>query len=168
MTTVRFLAVLAYSGALVALARPERATAPAGAAPQPRSSLALAAQVLGEAEDFSAAQVGYAGVTPPEVLAWRVVLRSDQADSVFRGLIRSGARPAQLYALAGLQFLVQVGKSDSAAYRQAVRRIGRSRELVGTQIGCVGSTMPLDSLVRQIDAGLWTREFIAGRLLRGH
>jgi len=121
--------------------------------------LELAAEVLRTAERFNAAQVGYAGVTPPEALAWRVVMRSQRADSILENIIGTGTRPGQLYALAGLQLV------DSATYKTALRRFTRSDEPVPTMIGCIVSTIPLPTLVKEIDSGLWTRELMVGRLM---
>ncbi len=172
MPTVRLVALLAYSVAVVALVIPDRDVfrlpVTESSLADPPLRLRLAAEVLRTAERLQAAQVGYAGMTPVEVLAWRVVLQSEQADSLFRDLLRSGTRPGQLYALAGLRFLVDIHRSDVGAYRSASQRLAQSRERVPTTIGCILSAAPLGSLVHEIDAGAWTDEFLAGRLLGKH
>jgi hypothetical protein len=171
MSTMRLIAVLAYSAAVAGAAfkavkapRPESQPNPSTISP----SLGLAVEVLRSAERFSAAQVGYAGVTPPEVLAWNVILRNEHADSVFRALVVAPGHATQLYALAGLRFLVDVKRTDPEAYRAAVRALGHSREPVWKTVGCIGSQSPLADLVHEVDEGTWTQEFVAGRLLGKH
>ena len=160
MSTPRFVALLGYSGTLVTLL----VLAPLRSAPQVAvrirpSALELAAEVLRTAERFNAAQVGYAGVTPPEALAWRVVVRSQRADSILEDIIGTGTRPGQLYALAGLHLV------DSATYKTTLRRFTRLDEPVPAMIGCIVSTIPLPTLLKEIDSGLWTRELMVGRLM---
>jgi len=170
MTTARLTISLLYSVAVVALVivPPPGPTIHPQVSGPPILSTVLAAQVLRDASEFSAAQVGFGGFTPPEVLAWRVVLHSDQADSIFQALITTGTPATELYGLAGLQFLLQFRNGDSSFYRAALWRLERSSELVRTQIGCIGSASPMKRLAREVDRGSWTREFLAGRLLGLH
>src|SRR5260221_13040952 len=47
----------------------------------------LAEAVLAKAERLYAVQVGYAGITPPEALAWRIIVRDPNGRAGFGGLL---------------------------------------------------------------------------------
>ena len=172
MNTTRLIAILAYSAAVLLIARPvaySPSPVPAEQVRKPRTvQLALAGEVIRGAVAFNAAQVGFAGITPTEVLAWRVILQSPGRDSVFRDLLETATSAGQLYALAGLRYGLYVVGTDSSEYWSASARLSRKSQWVLTTIGCIGSRAPLNELVKQIDSGSWTSEFIAGRLLNHH
>ena len=120
--------------------------------------LDVALEVLARADRFYASQIGYAGTTPVEVHAWQALSRSSGADSMFKALAASANRPTLLYGLAGLY------RTDARAYwRLAVeqRRLGGT---VPTMIGCIGSDRPIEAVLREMDRGVWTAEFVTGRL----
>ena len=102
------------------------------------------------------------------MLAWRVILQSPGRDSVFRDLLETATPAGQLYALAGLRYGLYVVGTDSSEYWSASARLSRNSQWVWTTIGCIGSRAPLNELVKQIDSGSWTSEFLAGRLLNHH
>ena len=172
MTTARLALILAYSAGVIALVSSSR--------PEPRQSLqehphdrstlqlSLAAEVLRTAVSFDGAQIGFAGLTPVEVLAWRVVYQSQARDSIFRNLLETATAPGRLYALAGLRFSLYVVGTDSSGYWLASRRLRQSKVRVLTMVGCIGSFTPQDKLVEEIDSGSWTQEFIAGHVFSQH
>ena len=168
MNTTRLIAILAYSAAVLLIARPAAPSpspVPAGQFRGPRTlQLALAEEVIRSAVAFNAAQIGFGGITPTEVLAWRVILQSPGRDSVFRDLIETATPAGQLYALAGLRYGLYVVGTDSMEYWSASTRLSRNSALVLTTSGCIVSRAPVSELVKQIDTGSWTSEFIAGRL----
>jgi len=118
----------------------------------------LANAILERAPGFSSVAVGETALTPTEVLAWRVILQSPQADATFKRLLVSASVAGQLYALTGLRL------TDHAYYQQAVKRMRMSGGSVRTTRGCIVSTEHVADLVREIDDGTWTREFLAGRM----
>jgi hypothetical protein len=122
--------------------------------------VALAVSYLTHADRFYAASVGYAGITPPQVLAWQIIYRSPHAAETFRRLTGDGSTLAgQLYGLAGLYFL------DSAAYRSAMIGLRAKGGVVSTMQGCIVSDEQLGLILSEIDKGEWSREFVVGRLL---
>jgi len=173
MNTTRLVAILAYSATVLLIARPAvNAPSPSPMEHPLRKSrilqLSLAAEVLRSAYAFNAAQVGYGGITPTEVLAWRVIVQSPTRDSLFRDLLMTGTLAGQLYALAGLRYDLYVVGSDSSAYWSASARLHRNFQWVPTAIGCIGGSSMQNELAKEIDSGSWTREFITGRLLPHH
>ena len=121
--------------------------------------LALSVAVLKQAESFKAAAVGVAGVTPNEVLAWRVIFNSPGRDEVFRDLLATGSPSGRLYALAGLWF------EDANEFATAATAVRAQGGTVTTVRGCIATTESLRELVHQIESGSWSREFLAARLV---
>jgi len=165
MTTPRFLGLAGLVWSFAAL----RVFAPAlvpvdrhDAQPHvylPATPIQLAAATLRFAESFDAAQVGFAGITPPEVLAWRIILQNPHRDSIFTTILSDASRPGQLYALAGLYF------TDRAAYYRAARDQRRRGGDISSTIGCIGAQRSVTSIIEEMDKGWWTQEFLAGRLI---
>ena len=182
MTSVRLASILAYSAAVLVILPSALRTGFQGRIeepdrPQRRSErspnrsalqLELAAEVLRNAVAFDAPQVGIAGITPTEVLAWRVVQQGQARDSIFTNLLATATPAGQLYALAGLRYSLYVVGADSSIYWSASSRLARSKRFVLTMIGCIGSFRPQDELVKEIDTGSWTAEFLAGHLRGQH
>ena len=166
MSTTRLALILGYSYALTAtvLFRGVASTSARPAEPRRASAVELAAEVLRSSDRLYAAQVGYGGFNPPQVLAWRIVLLSPRADSIFMDLLRSGTRPGQLYGLAGLRWLQEIGNLDRGSYEAAARGLRTSEEMVPTLIGCIGAPQSVKTLVTEIDSGIWSRELLTGRL----
>jgi hypothetical protein len=125
-------------------------------APRP---VAMAEAYLGAADRLYAVQVGYAGTTPPQVLAWRIILENPDADVVFQRLLQTGTRPAKVYALAGLEWL------HSPAFPAASARLRAEGGDVDVTIGCVPSTESLSGILDEVAQGHWAAEFIVGKLL---
>jgi hypothetical protein len=142
MSTPRFLGLagLVWSFAAFALALPRLAT-PDRPDPHslvlPPTPMELAVTTLRAAPSFDAAQVGYAGIAPPEVLAWRLILQHPKRDSIFSSVLSNASLPGQLYALAGLYF------ADGAAYRRGARELRQRGEKSPQPLGA--SALPARS-----------------------
>ena len=171
MTLVRMAAVLAYGYAVTAtvLSRVPPGHIPDQSRQWRSPTVELALEVLAESDRLYAAQVGFAGVNPPQLLAWRVILLNPHADSLLFELINRSARPGQLYALAGLRWLRDYGRLDPNRYNAALQRLksGPDDEMVLTQIGCIGGSQSIRSLLVEVDSGLWGRKLLTGRLQGG-
>jgi hypothetical protein len=122
--------------------------------------LGLAEAVLAKAERLNAVQVGYAGITPPEALAWRIIARDPSGREIFEGLLGVPSRPARVYALIGLRWL---GAPSYAAATAALRAQGGT---IDVTVGCLGSSEPISRILDDIDSGHWGAEFMRGRLLQ--
>jgi len=91
-------------------------------------------------------------VTPAEVLAWRAIAASADADGVSRAVLRTGSRPGQLYALTWLR------DRDPQAYRRAAADLRRRGGDVEAQQGCIVFGAPIAVLLDEIERGDWTRD----------
>ncbi|HYU22429.1 MAG TPA: hypothetical protein VEM60_04750 [Candidatus Dormibacteraeota bacterium] len=116
----------------------------------------LAVTILQNAEQFSSASVGYAGMTPNEVIAWRVIAFRADAESTFLKLLDTATPAGQLYALAGLRF-----RSNALFTREAEQFKSRS-DKVHIISGCIVWSTPFDEIVTQIGRGEWVRSFVKG------
>jgi hypothetical protein len=155
------LAGIAWSFGVIALALQtgrlnERRSREAQAAPL--DPLALATAILRASDRFSSTAVGYAGTTPNEVLAWRVIFHSANRDQVFTELLATASVPGQLYALTGLWF------ADSRDFARAAEQLRHVGGTVQTVRSCIISTELVASVVTQIEGGDWSREFLTGRV----
>ena len=167
MTTraVVSLGSLAWSFAVIALVLKsgffDPSTPSPSPSPQPTGDqrLAMPVDVLTHAEGFYAASVGFAGMTPNEVLAWRAIAQSTDHQALFERLFMSASLPGRLYALAGLWL------GDRAEFDRAARQLRANGGSVRTMRGCIMAEASVASLVAEIEKGNWSREFIMGRLL---
>lgn len=121
--------------------------------------LSLAATVLRTSDRFGSAAGGYAGTTPHEVLAWRVIFRAPRADNVFKDLLTSASVPGQLYALAGLRLRA------SADFARAAALLRANAGMVRTVRGGIVDDEAVADVVAEIEQGRWTREFLETRLM---
>lgn len=130
------------------------ALGPANAASAQHATMDLdfAMREAAAAQDFQSAAVGYAGVRPRSVTAWRVIRGAPDAVDRFSRLLDASSPAAQLYALAGLQ------AADAKAFRRALPRFAGRTDQVRVVRGCEVSTEPFDQLVREIEQGIWARE----------
>ena len=127
-----------------------------------RSPVMLAFAYLSRTDRFYAASVGYAGVTPPQVLAWQIVFRDPNAVQMFRALSSDQSTTAgRLYGLAGLYLL------DSAEYHALAPQLSRWGGVVSTMQGCIISGRSAADIIAEMDRGEWSREFLVGRGLPG-
>jgi len=153
------LASLVWSFGVVALvlrtmpASPQRADTPPALASQP---VALAVAILQNADRFSSAGVGYAGLTPNEVMAWRVIFFRADAESTFLNLLETSTPAGQLYALAGLRF------GNDKAFERAAGRLEERSDRVQTVRGCIGGASTVAELVAEIRKGDWVRDYVMG------
>jgi len=152
------LGSLVFSLAVIAIllkAQPR----PAPHDPQPPDATAdpvtLAASILFHAGQLSSATAGYSGITPPEVLAWRVIVFSPGADSVFNSLANQASVAGRLYALAGVKV------TDPVAFAKLALALQRRGGVVSTMDGCAMTTERVKDAVAQIDRGDWIRSFLS-------
>jgi hypothetical protein len=122
--------------------------------------LRLAEAVLAKAERLNAVQVGSAGITPSEALAWRIIVGDPSGREIFEALLDVPSRPTRLYALIGLRWL---GSRSYAAAAAALRAQGGT---IDVTIGCIASTQPIGRILDDIDSGHWGAEFMRGQLLQ--
>jgi hypothetical protein len=119
----------------------------------------LASAILERAPRFSSAAVGEGAFIPSEVLAWRVIMQSPAADATFKRVLARGSVAGRLYALTGLRL------TDHASYQLAVKRMLLTGGSVRTTRGCIVSTEHVADLVREIDDGTWSRDFLMAGLV---
>ena len=156
---VPFMAMVwSYAVLALVLQAPQLTPASTEGSADPDDPTALASAILERAPGFSSVAVGEAAITPSEVLAWRVILQSPAADATFKRLLLRASVAGRLYALTGLRL------TDHAYYQQAVKRMLLSGGTVRTTRGCIVSTEHVADLVREIDDGRWTSEFLAGKV----
>ena len=155
------LASIGWSLSVIALVlKSELLVAPVSAAAGTQDPLSVSIAVLKQSETFKAAAVGEAGITPNEVLAWRVIFNSPDRYLVFRDILATGSRSGRLYALAGLWF----GSADEFAAGAKKLRMEGGKMM--TLRGCIVSSESLGGLIDEITAGDWSREFLAaGRVI---
>jgi hypothetical protein len=132
---------------------------PADPVPSVGEPVALAIHVLRGATRFNAAQIGFAGIAPPELLAWRTIADSPQAESLFAGLAVEGTRPGRLYGLAGLYW------ANSQRYAALGNRLLLEGGIVPVGRGCILMDQPVEQVLAEIGRGRWSREFLVGKLL---
>ena len=116
----------------------------------------LAVTILQSAPQFNSASVGYAGMTPNEVIAWRVLVFRTDAESTLVMLLDTATPAGQLYALAGLRF------RSAALFAREAQRFKNRTDQVQTLSGCIGGSARFDELVAQIGRGEWVRGFLRG------
>src|SRR2546430_7436308 len=98
------LASLAWSFGVVALVlrhMPATPQPPVTPILQSSTPVDMAINILQNAERFSSAGVGYAGITPNEVMAWRVLFFRADADSTFQNLLETATPAGEPFLLAG-------------------------------------------------------------------
>ena len=152
------LGSLVWSFAVIALAlKAPRPTAPHDIAPLTArvDPLMLAGSILFHAERLNSAAIGYSGITPPEVLAWHVILTSPNADSVFKALVKTASTPGRMYALVGIRL------TDPVAFEKLAASIVSRGGAVPTMDGCVMTTERVSDVVGQIGRGEWVRRLLS-------
>ena len=155
------LASLAWSFGVIALVLPRLPLV----AP-PSEPIALPAASPGDmavliqrhAQRFSSAGVGYAGLTPNEVMAWRVIFFRTGGESTFVRLLDDATPAGQLYALAGLRFAF----ANEELFAKAAARLARRTDRVHVIRGCIGFEASVAELVAEIRKGEWVRDYLRG------
>ncbi|MEO8037028.1 MAG: hypothetical protein ABI837_21555 [Acidobacteriota bacterium] len=99
-------------------------------------------RVLRDADFFSGPAVGFGGVTPPEMSAFRHFAHHERGAKVFRYLLLTGSLPAKMYALTGLR------RSSPVFFTVAVQPFKFIPGSVPTFFGCIISGETIASLVR--------------------
>lgn len=152
---------LAWYLALVGLVGSHRSaelqSPPSLAMPPVEAPIQLAVDVLSQATALKSAAVGFAGSTPTEVLAWRLLVEAPFADSLFLRVLSQSQRPAgKLWALAGLRVV-----APQVFEREAVT-LEAGRIEVQTIVGCSLGTRPVRVVIRELRRFHWVREYLGG------
>jgi hypothetical protein len=118
-------------------------------ATEPGSGSELPGQygMLLTASMFKGAHVGYGGFTPPEVIAFRGLLESPDADGLFKRLLEDATTPGALYALCGIYF------TDPGALPDLTEPYLESSGRVMTFFGCIQDMQAVSAVAEDILAG---------------
>ena len=157
------LSLLAWSAGIVAVGLAYREEVPEKRiisvvdvrwSPDSASTLERAAMVeLSKAPSLMESRVGYIGVVPEEVRAWRLLRESPRASRLFQQLLDGSTLPGRLYALAGLQAI------ESRKFEEAFTAIGLlTLQHVQTTHGCLVQEEPLETVLAEVRSGWWSRE----------
>jgi hypothetical protein len=122
--------------------------------------LNLAKQVLFETNRIMSAKSGEMIYHPNEVLAFNIIYRSSNADSIFKEVYRCSNSAGKFYALIGL-FL----KKDHEFEALKEEFLNSKQESVSCQYGCRGSTdtdvkFVLKTWLEGIPKGLWYTKIV--------
>ncbi len=109
-------------------------------------------EILLSADKFYGAHIGFGGITPPTVYAYRDLLDHPNADDTFKELIEEGTMPGRLYGLAGVYF------TDPSSLPDLSRRFLESSESVPAFFGCILSDTQVKDLAQRIVDGSLPRE----------
>ena len=117
----------------------------------------LAMRVLMQAKRFTSATVGFGGITPPEVLAWRVIAEREDAEVRFATLAASANLATASFGAAGLAYV-------APNRLPGVRRLQAERlELpVATMQGCILADRDFGTLINELETGEWWPAYIRG------
>lgn len=100
-------------------------------------------QILLTTERFTDAAIGYAGITPLEVRAWRRLIDQPRAAQLFATLLDHARLGGRLYALCGLFY------TDPARFEREVDALAGSKATVEFMSGCeIDPEQPVAELVR--------------------
>jgi len=102
---------------------------------------------LKDAGTFKGSRVGYGGMTPPEVLAFRSLLGSSRSDCLYKRLLGEASTPGQLYALAGIYF------TDPEGFAAAIQPYLESADQVETMFGCIVDKQVVSVIATSIASG---------------
>ena len=123
---------------------------------RPPDPVTLATTVLRTSDHFSSAAVGEAAIPSEEMLAWRIIYSSPRASEIFEDLLATASVPGQLYALVGLH------SHGTTQFSAAAARLAASTGSVTMVRGCIVDRETVADLVKQIEQGYWTRDFLQG------
>ena len=103
---------------------------------------------LVKASMFSLDHVGFGGITPETVRAFRFLLEDTSGPQAFLRLLNEGSLSGQMYALAGIYLI------DRSRFVQAVKQLEHRTEMVEAMFGgCVVDECSVSDLVRMISSG---------------
>jgi hypothetical protein len=105
-------------------------------------------EALKKSERFCDEHVGFAGQTPPEVIALRKLVSEKQAPLRFKELVDTGSTAGKLYALCGLYF------SDYAEFQRKIKPFRTSKAKVTTLMGCSIGTDSVAEIVELRESGV--------------
>ena len=98
-------------------------------------------------DTFFGAHVGFGGITPPAVLAFRVLLDDPRGDYLFKSLVCKATIPGRLYGLAGIYF------TDPAAFEREIELYLESCGMVKTMFGCIVADQEIRVIAERILRG---------------
>jgi hypothetical protein len=104
-------------------------------------------KILKNADKFYGAHIGFGGITPPTVHAFRNLLDHPKANDGFKKLIENATMPGRLYGLAGVYF------TDPSSLADLSQEFLGSSELVQALFGCILSDMEVKELAQRIVDG---------------
>jgi hypothetical protein len=119
---------------------------------QPDEQEPKAYETLLNADKLYGAHIGFGGITPPTVYAYRDLLDHPEADANFKKLVEKATMPGRLYGLAGVYF------TDPSSVPDLAQRFLDSGESVPAFFGCILSDMQVKELARRIVDGSLPRE----------
>ena len=106
---------------------------------------------LAKVERFAFGPVGFAGVTSSGEEDYRAILARPSAMADFERLLSSGNLQAKCYALVGIR------KLSPQRFKELARSLRSSKEQVATMQGCIIFRVVLGDVIKQIDAGKYSR-----------
>ena len=119
--------------------------------PQAVQPVDTAFERLAKVERFAFGPVGYAGVTSSGEKDYRAVLARPSAMAEFERLFSSGNIPGKCYALVGIR------KLSSQRFKELSQSLRSSKKQVTTMQGCIIFRVLLGDVIKQIDAGKYSR-----------
>ena len=130
------------------------AVLPGATSAAPSAETQAAVDGLLKADAFQGAAIGIAGTLSDGVRAFRILARDKEAAAHFDRIAREGTPAGRLYALAGLYVV------DPAAYRRLRQGAVSPETKVQTTFGCIMSQEDAATLLRRIDNGDYSAEFL--------
>ena len=116
-----------------------------------------AAKVLERSEIFADTTIGIAGVPPPQMAAFNVLLDQPDAVAWFDHIRRTGGSVGRLYALCAFQVLDPSRTANLAGVLRA------SQGNVYTQFGCTGGHQRVSDLVDTLERNSCGKQFREAR-----
>jgi len=98
---------------------------------------------------FAFGGIGIAGQTSQGELAFRAVLKSNNAVEQFRAVLSEGTDAAKLYALCGIRVL------DRSAFETEAAALRRANPAVTTMSGCMIGHEKAGDVVQEIATGVY-------------
>lgn len=104
-------------------------------------------ELLEKSQCFRVGGIGVAGVTPPEEIALRRIMKQGNASTVLESLYSRGSSAGKLYAMLGLRFV------NRAKYEELVPKLQQNTYKVDTQAGCIISEEKVQVVIKSMEAG---------------
>jgi hypothetical protein len=119
--------------------------------PQAVQPVDTAFERLAKVERFAFGPVGYTGVTSSGEKDYRAMLARPSAMSEFERLFSSGNIQGKCYALVGIR------KLNPQRFKELTQSLHSSKEPVETMQGCIVFHELFGAVIKQIDAGKYSR-----------